>query len=71
MYNFIDKHTPAQDSYCEFLEIFRSAFFTEHPPATVSEKIIGQKVLDISAFYREYFGLFCKENNKKRQHFWK
>ena len=35
-WNFIKKETPTQVFSCEFCDIFKNNFFTEHLPATVS-----------------------------------
>ena len=37
--NFINKETLAQVSSCEFCEIFKIAFFTEHLRMTASVKV--------------------------------
>ena len=49
-YNFIKKETLAQVFSCEFCEISKSTFFTEHLWATASKPLKIKKSLELQNF---------------------
>ena len=50
-YNFIKKETLAQMLFCEFHEIFKNTFFTEHRRATASGQILLSQVEILPCLY--------------------
>ena len=65
-WNFIEKEAPAQVFSCEFSEISKNTFFTEHLRTTASESYCKRKI-DHNFHYRQGLSYIEKKQNNTKQ----